>query len=130
MSALKKYVITILCGFAGVAYILWLKDAFGQTEMAEILRIWCDGFFVVGTVLVCLGLLIFTSNEGTLDGLVYGVKSFINLFRKTGMKSYETYYDYKAARAERKTPFAFLVFCGLGFLVVSVVLLMFYHQYQ
>ena len=130
MSTLKKYVITLLCGFAGVAYILWLKDAFGQTEIAASLRIWCDGFFVVGTVLVCLGLLIFTSNEGTLDGLVYGVKSFINLFRKIGMKSYETYYDYKAARAERKTPFGFLVFCGLGFLVVSVVLLMFYHQYQ
>ena len=113
-----------------MAYILWLKDFFGQTEPKLIFHILCDGFFVVGVVLVCIGLLIFSSNEGTFAGLTYSVKSFIDLFRKTGMKKYDSYYDYKAARTEKKIPFGFLLICGLLFIAVSLVMLYFYYLYQ
>lgn len=130
MNGLKKYVITLLCGFAGVAYVLWLKDIFGQTEPTMIFKILCDGFFVVGMLLVCIGLLIFTSNEGTFDGLVYSVKSFVDLFRKPEMKKYKSYYDYQAAKREKKTPFGFLLICGLFFIVVSLAMLYFYYLYQ
>ncbi len=130
MSALKKYLITILCGLAGVAYVLWLKDIFNQTETKMIFHILCDGFFVVGVVKVCIGLLIFSSNEGTFAGLTYSVKSFIDLFRKPGMKKYASYHDYKAARTEKKIPFGFLLICGLCFIMVSLVMLYFYYLYQ
>ena len=93
MRSAKKYLITMAVGIAGVLYILWLRDFFNQTETAAIFHILCDAFFVVGVVMACIGLLIFSSNEGTFDGLVYSVKSFFNLFRKTGVKKYDTYYD-------------------------------------
>ena len=127
MSALKKYVITVLCGLAGVAYVLWLKDIFGQTETKMIFHILCDGFFVVGVVKVCIGLLIFSSNKGTFAGLTYSVKSFIDLFRKPGMKKYETYHDYKDARTEKKIPFGFLLICGAVFIGISLVMLYLYY---
>ncbi len=130
MSTLKKYLITFLCGFAGVLGILWMKDVFSQTEMSAIFHILCDSFFVVGVLMVCIGLLIFTCNEGALDGLSYGVKAFVNLFRKTGLKKYDSYFDYKAARSEKKTPFGHLVISGLFFIAVSLVMLYFYYLYQ
>ena len=130
MSTLKKYLITLLCGFAGVFGILWMRDVFNQTEMSAIFHILCDGFFVVGVVLACIGLLIFTSNEGVLDGMTYSVRSFLNLFRKTGLKKYESYYDYKASKGERDTPFGFLVISGLFFIAVSLVMLYFYYLYK
>ena len=130
MRSAKKYLITLAVGFAGVLYVLWLRDFFGQTETAAIFRILCDAFFVVGVVITCIGLLIFSSNEGTFDGMVYAVKSFLNLFRKSNMKTYNTYYDYKAANANRKAKFGFLLICGVFFVAVSLVALYFYHMYS
>ncbi len=130
MNTLKKYLITLLCGFAGVAYILWLRGIFNQTAASAVFHILCDGFFVVGVLMACIGLLIFCSNEGTFDGLTYGVKAFINLFRRNGMKKYDSYYDYKAARGEKKTTFGFLVICGVFFIAVSLVMLYFYYRFQ
>lgn len=123
MKSAKKYLITLAIGFAGVLYILWLRDFFSQTETAAIFHILCDAFFVVGAVLACIGLLIFSSNEGTFDGMVYAVKSFLNMFRKTNMKTYDTYYDYKAANASKKAEFGFLLICGAFFIAVSLVML-------
>ncbi len=123
MKAAKKYLITFAAGLVGVLYILWLRGFFDQTEAAAIFHILCDAFFVVGVVITGIGLLIFTSNEGTFDGLTYSVKSFLNLFRKSSVKKYDTYYDYKAARAGQKVNFVFLLICGAFFIAVSLVML-------
>ena len=130
MSALKRYLIALAVGFGIAAYILWLRDIFGQTETAMIFHILCDAFFVPGVLLVCFGLLIFSTNEGTVDGMTYAVKSFVNMFRKKSLKKYDSYYDYKASRKNRDTKFAYLIFCGLFFIAVSAVMLYFNMQYR
>ena len=129
MKALRKYVITLLIGFAAVALILWSKDFFSQTEPQKIFHILCDAFFVVGILLSSAGLLIFSSNEGTFDMLVYGVSSFVDMFRKQSKKKYDTFYDYRESRADKKLGFGFLLICGLFFLAVSFVMLYLYSQY-
>lgn len=129
MRGYKKYLITLLTGFALVALILWSKDIFSQTEPKAIFHILTDGFFVVGVLMTCVALLIFSSNEGSFDILVYGVSSFLDMFRKTSLKKYETFFDYRESRADKKLKFGFLLICGLFFLAISFVMYYLYCQY-
>lgn len=130
MRSGKKYAITLLIGFALVALLLWAKDIFAQTEAVDVFHILCDVFFAVGFFITAAGLLVFSSNEGTFDMLVYGTKSFLDLFRKERLKKYDTFYDYRMAKSEKKLPFGFLLICGLFFLAISMVMYYFYRQYS
>ena len=129
MKSLKKYLITFLIGCVGVFLILWYKDIFAQTEPGKIFHILTDAFFVVGVVITSAGLLVFSSNEGTFDMIVYGVRSFMDFFRKEKLNKFDTFYDYRQSRADTKLPFGFIVINGLFFLAVSFVMLFLYHQY-
>ena len=119
----------MLCGLAAVALIIWAKDIFAQTQAVDVYHILCDAFFAVGVVILCIGLLIFSSNEGTFDIIVYGVSSFVGMFKKNHVRKYDTFYDYRAERADKKIKFGFLLICGLIFIAVSLVMLSLYHQY-
>ena len=125
-----KYFITLLCGFAASMLIFWVKDIFSQTEAVNVFHILCDGFFAVGVVITAMGLLIFTSNEGTFDAIVYGVGSFIDMFRRTSKRKYETLYDYRESRSEKKVKFGFLLICGLFFILLAMVMYLFYRKYS
>ena len=128
MKAFKKYLITLLIGFGAVALIAWSRDLFAQTAAVEVYHILCDAFFAVGVLITCVGLLVFSTNEGTFDMLVYGTKSFFDMFRKNKTLQYDTFYDYRMSRAEKKFPFGFLVICGVFFMAVSFVMLYCYNQ--
>ena len=125
-----KYFITLLCGFAASMLIFLVKDIFSQTEAVNVFHILCDGFFAVGVVITAIGLLIFTSNEGTFDAIVYGVGSFIDMFRRTSKRKYETLYDYRESRSEKKVKFGFLLICGLFFILLAMVMYLFYRKYS
>ena len=129
MKLPKKYLVTVIVGLVGVVGILLLKDFFQLTVMSDVFRVLCDAFAVVGVVLACVGLLIFSTNEGTFDGLVYAMKSFADLFRKASEKKYDSYFDYKNQNAKRKGEFGYLLICSLLFIVISLVMLYFYYQY-
>ena len=130
MKSIRKYLITLLVGFIGVFFIAYAKDVFVQTETVKVFHILCDAFFVVGVVITSVGLLIFSSNEGTFDMLVYGVSSFFDLFRKVSAKKYATFYDYRESRADNKIRFGFMLVCGLVFLAVAFIMFFIYRQYS
>ena len=130
MKSIRKYLITLLVGFIGVFFIAYAKDVFVQTETVKVFHILCDAFFVVGVVITSVGLLIFSSNEGTFDMLVYGVSSFFDLFRKVSAKKYATFYDYRESRADKKIRFGFMLVCGLVFLAVAFIMFFIYRQYS
>ncbi len=123
MKAFRKYLITVIVGLTAVAGIVWAKDILAQTEPARIFHILCDAFFAVGTVMVCAGVLIFSSNEGTFDIIRYGLSSFADLFREKSQKKYATFFDYRESRTDKKVSFGFLLICGLIFLAVSLAML-------
>lgn len=129
MKTIWKFLITVLVGLAGVAGFLYSRDFLEVAALSQKLHILCDAFFVVGVVLTAVGLLVFTTNEGAFDMIVYGMRSFIDLFKKTNTRKYETYYDYRVARSEKKLKFGFLLICGLVFLAASVALFYCYKQY-
>lgn len=130
MKAAKRYLITLLIGFIGAFLIVCSKDLFAQTALGSVFHILCDAFFVVGVVMTSAGLLVFSSNEGTFDIIVYGVRSFADLFRKRGLRQYETFYDYRMGRAESKMKFGFILISGLFFLAVSMVMYLLYRRYS
>ena len=130
MRSFRKYLITVLVGLSIVGLIAFSKDIFAQTTAVRVYHILCDAFFAAGTFITCAGLLIFSSNEGTFDMLIYGTKAFFDMFRKTSQKKYDSFYDYRTNRAENKLPFGFLLICGLGFLAVSFVMYYLYCQYR
>lgn len=129
MRSFWKYFITLFVGFLGAFGIMMSKDLFGQTNPADIFHILCDAFFVVGVVMTGLGLLIFSSNEGTFDMMIYGVRSFMDMFRKNASKKYPTFYDYKTSREDKKLKFGFMLICGLFFIALSLTMLYFYSMY-
>ncbi|MBR0443028.1 MAG: DUF3899 domain-containing protein [Clostridia bacterium] len=130
MKLIKKYLITLIIGFSTAALIAWSKDVFSQTALVQIFHILCDSFFAVGTVIVCAGLLVFSSNEGTFDIMVYGMNSFLDMFRKKSRKKYDTFYDYRESRADKKIGFGFLLICGLLFVAISLVMYLLYAQHR
>lgn len=130
MKTIKKYLITLLVGVVGVLLVLMLRDTFSQTEPVAIFHALTDAFFTVGVLITGAGAIVFTSNEGAFDMLAYGLSSFMDMFRKKESKKYESFYDYKESRADKKTGFGFLLICGVFYLAVSFVMLFFYHQYS
>ena len=126
MRKMRKYVITLLAGLAAAALIMFSKDIFAQTEAVVVYHILCDAFFAVGVVITAIGLLVFSANEGTFDIIVYGVSSFFDMFRKVSRKKYDTFYDYRVSREEKKLSFGFLLICGVLFLAISLVMYMLY----
>ena len=130
MKALRKYWITLLIDVVLTALIAYSKDVMNQTALVNVFHILCDSFFVVGFVTFAAGMLVFSSNEGTFDMVVYGVKTFFSVFRRDYVKKYDTFYDYRVAREEKKFPFGFLLICGLIFLAVAFVMYYLYRQYS
>ena len=82
MKTINKYLIALGIGFALTAWVVLGNDIFNQTDIADILQILADGFTLPAVLLLGSGGLVFASNEGTFDSLVYGVRSFMDMFRK------------------------------------------------
>lgn len=126
---MKKYIITSSIGLVVAILIVLSKDIFSQSEATKVYHILCDAFFVPGVCITCFGLLVFTSNEGTFDMIVYGTKKFFSLFKKDmSNEKHKTFYEYRVAQHEKKFSFAYLLYVGLAFIVISLVFLIFYYN--
>ncbi len=128
-TSLKTYLIASGIAIASVLFIVWLRGIFEVETTKDIYHILCDAFFVTGVVYICLSLLVFTSNEGAFDMLIYGMSSFIDLFRNVSKKKYPTFYDYRVAKSEKKTNSWFLLVIGAVLLLIAVLMLYIYQQF-
>ena len=109
---LVKYGASFAFVAAMVAWFLsrvdWNKDGWDV-----ILRMACDGFTVSGVLLLCVGGLVWASNEGALDGLGYALRTTAYMFIPFGSnRQHLRYSDYVAKRREKKVQ-------GYGFLLIS-----------
>lgn len=126
MKTAFKYLITLGIGFALTVWVAISNDIFNQTDMADILQILLDAFTLPAVLLLGSGGLVFASNEGTFDSLVYGMRSFMDMFRKEKRNEFKSFYDYKESKAEKRTSFGFLLVSGLVFAVLTVIVLVIY----
>ena len=119
----------MLIGLGSALAIANSKGIFAQTSPQTVYHILTDSFLVPGVVIGGLGLLIFASNEGTFDGLVFGMNSFFDIFRRPERRRHKTLYDYRAERADKKIQFGFMLICGLILTAVAVVMYLLYKQH-
>ena len=123
-----RYLITIVVGLLMAWAFVASRNLFEQTELDVIFQILCDGFFVPGVFITAAGLIVFTSNHGAFDLLSYGLKSFVDMFKRRDINIRETFYDYKAKKEGKKTGFGFLLICGLFFLALSLIMWLLYRN--
>ncbi len=129
MKTFVKYLITFGVGFFLSFLVMYSKNLFGTTDPATIFHILSDSFMVAGVMLGGLGLLVFVSNEGVFDILIFGTKQFFGFFRKAKTQKFADLYEYKEAKAQKKLKFGSILVCGAFFLIASAVMLILYHRY-
>lgn len=128
---LLKYGITgVVClGLAAVYCVL--RDVTNLPRVDQY-RTLCDAFTIPGVLALCVGLLLWVSN----DGFFYGLGYCLDVTRKAlipgGRRKIEKYYDYVQRHRDKKiTGFGFLYICGGVCMAIAIVFLMlFYGIYQ
>ena len=126
MKTFVKYLITFGVGAFLSFLVMNSKDLFAQTDPATIYHILTDSFIVAGVLLGGLGLLVFVSNEGVFDIIVFGTKQFWGFFRKKKDQKYADFYEYKESRAQKKLKFGSILVCGTFYILLSVIMLIRY----
>lgn len=130
MAKVKPYLITILTGI-GISVIVFIyeRPMFG-TSLKMVLHSICDGFFVSGILIAGYGLLAVVANAGNFHGLTYLGKLMVTKLRhKVGEEELtRSYYDYVKSKEEKKRSVKFLMLVGIGYLVLSIVVLVLYQQ--
>ena len=130
---LIKYGVTAVVGGLMVLLYLWLNDFSLMHDTADRYKALANSFTVPGVIMVCVGALVWLTNEGSLRFLGYAAESIKRmLLPGRGLREREKYGDY-LARKEEKGPvkgFSFLFWCGLGFIAVAVVFIVLYYSVE
>lgn len=122
-----NYLIAVVIGIAITILTFVALELFTTTETLDIIRIICDGFVVSGLVLIGVGALIWTTNEGTFDIIKYGVSlMLLSMFSKIERRKYKDFYEYREAKSKNKAQFKFLLIVGACFLFVGIVIFVIY----
>ena len=128
MKTFVKYLITLAFGFALSLYVMFMWDLFDKTNPADIFHILHNSFLFPGVMLAGLGLLVFVSNEGVFDIVIFGTRQFIGFFKKKKDERYADFYEYKEARAQKKLKFGSILVVGALYILASAVMLVLYKQ--
>ena len=88
----------------------------------------CDGFFLAAVIILGSGGLKFIRNKGTFDVMSYSVSSVIQLynpFSKLRGKQ-EDFVEYRDRKSAKRTSAAEMLWAGLVYLVLAVIMLVVY----
>lgn len=130
MKTVYKYLITVAVGLVIAFFALLARDIFHLAATVDIMKAFCDAFFVSGVLLTCIGGLVFVSNGGVFDMLAYGVRTFFTAFKRNVTdRKYKDFYEYREAKKGKKRSFAFLLVVGIAYIAVSMVFLALYYKY-
>lgn len=123
------YVITAAVGAVMALGVLLIDNAFSaDTLTLDRIRFLSDAFFVPGALIFCIGMMIFVASKGSLDGLTYSLQFLKReIFLRKKMESFA---DYKARKAEKKTPYRFLLLVGTAYLLLGLLFTVIYLQME
>lgn len=128
MKKLIKYIIVIGIGLLIAFLIAISKDVFSVTDKKTLYHILSDSFMVPGVITTGMGLLIYVSDEGVFDGLIYGVMAFINMFSPRNERKYNSLYEYKQKKHATRTKVGFILISGLIIVSLAVIMLILYEN--
>lgn len=120
-NSLKKFLLDTGIGLIIAFGLCCTMGLFTAESTVDILRILSDGFFLVGALLLAIGGLTFTSNEGAFDGLFYTFKTQINRMRRDYESRRQSFAQYREEREKKnRSPKESLL---AGLVVISVGLI-------
>ena len=127
---LLKYGITGAVCLGLAALYCGLRGLGGMTG-AEKYRVLCDGFTIPGLIALCVGALLWVSNDGFFYGLSYCLHVAWRALLPGGRQKTERYYDYVTRKKEKKVSgYGFLFICGGVCMAIAIVfLILFYRVY-
>ena len=119
----KEYAITTAIALAVGVLIALSRGIFQEDELDMIITIVSDAFFIPGVLLICVGLIVYASNEGLFLSISYGFKAIGRTItaKKDEKLMEEKYHEYYARQMEKKTKCKHFIIVGLAFVVVSLM---------
>ena len=116
----RRYLGSLIAGVIISVAEMGYRGLFGGgNTTADIMMILSDSFFVAGTMLLGVGLLMWVAGEGMFDMLTFGVKLLWDVAYK---HEWESYRDYKARKAEKpKGQVGYLTWVGAAFIALGAV---------
>ncbi len=119
---IKRYIITAAVGLIIAAAII-VYEYMVMDESSQLVRMFSDGFFVSGILMLCAMLLCFASNGGGFDSFSYLGKKIRHRFERDKSEKLPDYYTYVTARREKgRIPLLNLTIVAGAMLVVSAIL--------
>ncbi len=127
---LKYGITTAVCLALGAIYCLTRN--FTELSLVGKYRLLCDAFTIPGILCLCVGALLWVSNDGFFYGLSYCLEIAWKALIPGGRRKMERYYDYVTRKREKKvTGYGFLFVCGGVCMALAIVfLVLFYRLYR
>ena len=124
----KEYAVTTAVALAVGAIIALSRGIFQEDEIDMIITIISDAFFIPGVLLICVGLIVYASNEGLFLSISYGFKAIGRTItaKKDEKLMDEKYHEYYARQIEKKTKCKHFLIVGIVFVVISLVFVVVY----
>lgn len=127
MKRALQYLITALVGLVISVIVICVGRIWEITAMRELMGLLCNAFFVPGVFILGAGIIVFASNGGAFYIVGYGMRVFIDKFRRDlSKRKYKDYYEYQEEKKKKKIKFGFLLIVGGAFLLVSVAFIIAY----
>lgn len=121
---LIRYGICIAVGLSMLFTVLLINNYFKTEDAQNKLRILCDAFCIPGMLLVLSAGLVFVSNEGAFNGVLFGLKRTKDVllpFLPYHHMNYRTFVEKR--KAKKVKGYGFIAISGAAFLTVGVILL-------
>ena len=124
----KEYAITTAVALIVGVLIALSRGIFQEDEIDMIITIISDAFFIPGVLLVCVGLIVYASNEGLFLTISYGFKTIGRTItaKKDEKLMEEKYHEYYARQMEKKSKCKHFLIVGLVFVVISLLFVVVY----
>ena len=124
----KEYVITTAVALAVGVMIALGRGIFQEDEIDMVITIISDAFFIPGVLLLCIGLIVYASNEGLFLSISYGFKAIGRTItaKKDEKLMNEKYHEYYARQIQKKSKCKHFLLVGLVFIVISLLFVVIY----
>lgn len=124
----KEYAITTVAAFVVGILIALSRGIFQEDEIDMIITIISDSFFIPGVLLICVGLIVYASNEGLFLAISYGFKVIGRTItaKKDETLINEKYHEYYARQIEKKAKCKHFLIVGVAYVVISLVFVIVY----
>lgn len=122
----KKLIILYAIGVLLVGGCLFVFKILEADTAKLVLTSFCNSFFVVGGILMFLGLAIWCANHGAFVGLTYSWKRIFEKRRsEKAFQKRQKYSEYRESRLAKQKEFLHFIVVGVSFILISLVFLLF-----